>query len=77
MMSDHGQDERELGISYSVVDLDGVPTMVYHYEEDMADTTTSSVKLVGEVVTESNEPSILLPTLETFSAADLSGLISA
>ena len=46
-MSGHGQDETELLPSDSVMDLDGVPTTVYHYEEDMADTASSSVKLIG------------------------------
>lgn len=64
-MSVQGQDATELGPNYNTVDLDGVLTTVWHYKEDMAKPATSSVKVVGEVVAEPDEPPILLPTKET------------
>ena len=75
-MSRWGNNKTPLEPSFSVINVDGVPTTAYSREEEMDDTTLSSVKFVGEVVPETDVPSLSLPTQQSLSAADLSGLIS-
>ena len=75
-MSGWENKETPLEPSFSIINVDGVSTTVYNREEEMDNTASSSVKFVGEVVPETDVPSLSLPTQQSLSTADLSGLIS-
>ena len=75
-MSGWENNETPLEPSFSIINVNGVPTTVYSREDEMDDTASSSVKFVGEVVPETDVPSLSLPMQQSLSAAALSGLIS-
>ena len=50
-MSQEQTERTKLGLGFKVLDVSGVPTTVYHDEEE---SVSSSVRLVGERVPESN-----------------------
>ena len=53
-MSHDGTEHTKLGPGFDILDVSGTPTTVYCNEEEMEDIATSSVKLVGETVPESD-----------------------
>ena len=57
-MSQKGTERTKLGPGFEILDVSGTPTTVYHNEEEMEDTASSSVKLVGETVPNSDESSL-------------------
>ena len=57
-MSQEGTERTKLGLGFEILDVSGMPTTVYHNEEEMENTTSSSVKLVGETVPNSDESSL-------------------
>ena len=56
-MSQEGTERTKLGLGFEILDVSGMPTNVYHREE-MEDTASISVKLVGETVPNSDESSL-------------------
>ena len=57
-MSQDATERTKLGPRFDILDVSGTPTTVYRNEEEMEDTTTSSVKLVGETVPELDASSL-------------------
>ena len=49
-MSQEGTERTKLGPGFEILDVNRMPTTIYHNEEEMEDTASSSVKLVGETV---------------------------
>ena len=57
-MSHESTERTKLGLGFNILDVNGTQTTVYHDEEEMEDTASSSVKLVGKRVPESDVSSI-------------------
>ena len=70
-MSQENTKRTKLGPGFDVLNVSGVQTTVYHNEEKMEDTASSSVKLVGEIVPESDVSSLGLSPQESLTADSL------
>ena len=57
-MSQEGTEKIKLGPGFEILDVSGTPTTIYHNEEEMENAASSSVKLVGETVPNSDESSL-------------------
>ena len=57
-MSQEGTEKIKLGPGFEILDVSGTPTTVYHNEEEMENAASSSIKLVGETVPNSDESSL-------------------
>ena len=57
-MSQEGTERTKLGPGFEILDISGMPTTVYHNEEEMENAASSSVKLVGETVPNLDESSL-------------------
>ena len=70
-MSQNSTERTKLGPDFDVRDVDGTPTTFYDDEQEMEDNASSSVKIVGEVIPESDIPSLGLPPQDVLSAETL------
>ena len=70
-MSQNSTKRTKLGPDFDVRDVDGTPTTFYDDEQEMEDKASSSVKIVGEVIPESDIPSLGLPPQDVLSAETL------
>ena len=70
-MSQEDTERTKLGPGLKILDVSGMPTTVYHNEEEMEDTAPSSVKLVGETVPNSYESSLGLSPQNPITADSL------
>ena len=57
-MSQEGTERTKLGPGFEILDVSRTPTTVCHNEEEMENTASSSVKLVGETVPNSDKSSL-------------------
>ena len=64
------------GEGFSIINVDGTPTTVYHQEAEMSDTASSSVKVEKEVIAESILSSLGLTPQDTLSVDALRELSS-
>ena len=70
-MSQEGTERTKLGPGFEILDVSGTPTTVYHNEEEMEETASSSVKLVGESVPSADESSLGLSPQNPITADSL------
>ena len=57
-MSQEGTERIKLGPGFEILNVSGTPTTIYHNEEEMENAASSSLKLVGETVPNSDESSL-------------------
>ena len=69
-MSQEGTERTKLGPRFEILDVSGTLTTVYHKEE-MEDTASSSIKLVGETVPNSDESSLGVSPQNSITADSL------
>ena len=74
-MSQEGTERTKLGPGFKILDVNGTPTTVYHNEEEMEDTASRSVKLVGEIVPNLDESSLGLNPQNPITADSLQNVI--
>ena len=63
-MSHKATDQTKLGLGFDVTSISGAGATIYANEVEMEDTASSSVRIVGETIPESNESSLGLTRLD-------------
>ena len=76
-MSQDATERTKLGPGFDILDISGTPTTVYRSEEEMEDTATSSVKLVGETIPELDASSLGLSPQNPITADSLRNVTGA
>ena len=76
-MSQDATERTKLGPGFDILDISGTPTTVYRSEEEMEDTATSSVKLVGETIPELDASSLGLSPQNPITADSLRSVTGA
>ena len=75
-MSHEATEQTKLGLGFDVTSISGTGATIYANDADMEDTASSSVRIVGETIPESNELSLGLTRSDVPAEQSTKGVTS-